>query len=1355
MMKKSIVIIMFLCGLFVNAQDYLGLEGSIPAGWSASGLSVSSDHYKMGQQSIQWAWQPQGQLTIENPAGMEQACRTYKGGMILWIYNENPQNADLLFEYLDDNNAVQYYFPYHLDFTGWRACWIRFDEDMSGSKSNKNLRTLRIKAPATSTGGTLFFDRMKFPSVRINDRVTPDAQLPFINPEMNANHWAALWHWHSTYEYEQALPAAVSPEELTVLSAVRDRITTDVEGSPITATRETEIRAAFEALNIQRIGTSITGPALVASDEYVAGNGDKRLKDVEYLFYDIAKGWYHSQLNGFDQMFVDMLDWFIDQGFAVGSGMGTNHHYGYDYRSYPKAVWLMQNKLRELGQFQKAFDLIQYWSGVPEIRQLPQVDNYQGIMDAWNTILSGRLMAVMMREDSPELVRDMNSFTKWVSATLQPGPGTIGGIKPDGAGFHHGMLYGPYANGGYAGLGTTLFYLGNSVFTLTQEGMDNLKKGLKVHAWYANEVSMASSVSGRHPHNQVLGTGAINAFGYFAKAASPFDTEMAAEFMRLTRYQNDLYNEFSSMGIQAAEPPVGNKTVNYGALNLHRRDDWLVAVKGFNKIVTGTEIYTGDNRYGRYQSYGTVQILGTGNPVSAVSSGYELPGWDWNRMPGATTIHLPFDILNYSGGNINERSDKVEFAGGNTLGDNGIFGMILDENNYTNYTDDFVARKSVFAFDNRIVCLGSNINNSNTQYSTETTLFQASLGSTAEPLVIDGEVTYSFPIDRTIDSETPVSIRDNKGNGYYIPQGKLRILKQNQESRDNKTKAVNYGNFASAFIDHGAAPSDAGYEYAILVQSSVDELAAFGSDMSSEETASYKVLRKDNVAHVVKDEITSTTGFVVFEATDSVSDALVSAANYPVLVMAREKDGGKYDLSLADPAINMEAPTTLVHTAEAKERKVQIVLNGRFSLSNADDQKCRVVEQSDNLTTLEFTVIHGLPVEVELAKEAPFLAGLLIDGSHPSGWTPETFNTEITIPQNHTPVVEAIPGLEGFAVDVVMPEAFPGNIQVAVIDQEGTRINYYVEVSVASSFIEDFENFQEDGWVNTSFVGNNDLTWYVNAKRDSHLNSGNSVYSFTTTAGVWSQPVPGGISSLSFEVKDLWAEGVERIIEVKINDEVIDLFKHTGTEIYQVSYENLNIQGDVVISIRNASAEDCAFAIDNIEWTGFAPDRNALLADIVLEGATLNGFDPLVFYYEVDVKPDSSVTKVVAPAESLTSDVQVTMPSDFPGELSVLVTAESGAWNRYVVSLKQSNAIGDVSGESAVTVYPVPAHDFIYLSSSARIKYAELYDLTGQLLKYFNEPEAPMAVSSLVPGLYLLKVVPEMGEELMLKVVIG
>ncbi|MCT4589162.1 MAG: T9SS type A sorting domain-containing protein [Carboxylicivirga sp.] len=966
---RIVLNLLFVCiSISISAQNYLGLEGSVPSYWSPKDqLSISSAHYKMGSQSVEWTWTPGSAISINNPAGMANACQTYKGGMILWIYNETPKLADLKFEFRNGNGPVQYHFNYHLNFTGWRACWIRFDEDMLGVKQDKNLSKLTITAPDTESGGKLFFDRMKFPSSRINDRVTPDAQLDFINPEMNYNHWSALWHWHNTYSYEMALPTVMTDEEKANAAIIRQRITDAVDGNAPSASRLTAIQNEFNQINIQRNGDNISGAAFVIKDELQKANGDMDFAKVELLMYDMAKAWHHNKQSGFDQMFIDVLDWLYDQGLTIGSGLGTNHHYGYDFRGIPKAIWLMQDALKSAGKFQQAFEMIQYWTGVAEVRQLPQVENFQGIVDTWNTIAPGRLMAIMLREDSPELVRDIKSYVQWLNAVMQYSVGTMGGFKPDGSGFHHGMIYAGYMNGGYAGLGEVVGYLGNTEFNLSDQARSNFRQALLVHFYYANHRSIINSVCGRKPMTQELGTGAINALAYLAKATDPVDEEMATEYMRLAKYKKELYNEFKNLGIKPASAPNGNISLNYGALNLHRRDNWLVGIKGFNNIVTGTEIYTSNNRYGRYQSYGTVQILASGSPVDAETSGFKLKGWDWNRFPGATTIHLPYDLLNHGGGNLNERSKESEFAGACSLEGNGVFGMYLDENNYTNYTNDFVANKSVFSFDNRIICLGSNISNSNGSYHTETTLFQTALSNTSEELVMDETGVTQFPYSSNQNITDPITLLDTKGNGYYLPSGNVYVERSQQESRDEKKKTVNYGNFATAWLDHGTSPDDEDYEYAILVQTSRDELNGFKQKMQSEDKP-YEVIRKDEIAHIVKDAASATTGYVVFKADNAISSSHLKASSYPCIVVVKDEGANSIKLAFADPAINMKAPSGLTGADIAKERLVQLTLNGRYQLADANE-KCRIVSSGNSITVLEFTSIHGLSVEVQLVKD--------------------------------------------------------------------------------------------------------------------------------------------------------------------------------------------------------------------------------------------------------------------------------------------------------------------------------------------------------------------------------------------------
>ena len=209
--------------------NYIGFENSVPSNWVATNgtLSMSTDHFKLESESMKWEFQANGSIDVHNPEGVTTGLTEYKGGLMLWIYNESPIDDKIKFEY-SYNGTVYYWFDYNINFKGWRACWIRFDQDMQGPKGTNNINHLKITGPASA--GSLFFDRYTYPDTRVNDRVTGDAQMPDINPGISYNnHWAALWHW-----YEQPndieLTTATS-EELAEVNSIRTRLINKVKGS--------------------------------------------------------------------------------------------------------------------------------------------------------------------------------------------------------------------------------------------------------------------------------------------------------------------------------------------------------------------------------------------------------------------------------------------------------------------------------------------------------------------------------------------------------------------------------------------------------------------------------------------------------------------------------------------------------------------------------------------------------------------------------------------------------------------------------------------------------------------------------------------------------------------------------------------------------------------------------------------------------------------------------------------------------------------------------------------------------------------------------------------------------------------
>lgn len=140
------------------------------------------------------------------------------------------------------------------------------------------------------------------------------------------------------------------------------------------------------------------------------------------------------------------------------------------------------------------------------------------------------------------------------------------------------------------------------------------------------------------------------------------------------------------------------------------------------------------------------------------------------------------------------------------------------------------------------------------------------------------------------------------------------------------------------------------------------------------------------------------------------------------------------------------------------------------------------------------------------------------------------------------------------------------------------------------SYHETFDNMTLDGWGSETFMGNHGFSWRVMARGENErLNDGKNVFFKNNTVGIKSGTISGGISSFSVDCLDLFANvGGERIIELIINGDVIETFTHSGPEKYRFKVDNIDIEGDFILEIRNASGgglnTDNSIAFDNIKW---------------------------------------------------------------------------------------------------------------------------------------------------------------------------
>ena len=948
-MKNITLILFFLFGGISSAfAQLIGFEDGVPETFKVSGkgdVKVSSLFYKEGENSLEWDFQPGSTLDVQiNPLSLN-AKKEQQFGITLWIYNEKPQQDSIRFEFLNKAGEVSYWFSYHLKAAGWRACWISFAY-MQGNKKDKNIVGYRLVAPGRK--GRVFLDRLIFPEKKMNLRTTPDQQLPANNGLSNRDlwHWCLVWKWEQQ-SYDIPLATKLTDKRKKELKTIEQRLTDFLE---VKKAPQGQINAAYKtfekaAITPSAAGTGFVGTPIVAPDEQNKKKGEMSWNDIETMLAGFAYDYLCNQNETSKKNYFTVFDYAIDQGFAFGSGMGTNHHYGYQIRKIYTTAWLMRDAIYKHPHRDAYLSTLRFWAALQETRQ-PCSPTRDELLDSWHTLLMAKFVSAMMFPDTREQEQALSGLSRWLSSSLRYTSGTIGGIKVDGTTFHHGGFYPGYTTGVLATVGEFIAFTNGTSFELTEEARQHIKSAFIAMRNYCNLYEWGIGISGRHPFGGKMGSDDIEAFANIALSGdlsgqgNAFDRNLAADYLRLVRGK-DTPNArfFKKEGVKAVQAPQGFFVYNYGSAGIFRRADWMVTLKGYTTDVWGAEIYAKDNRYGRYQSYGSVQIMGKGNPVSRAGSGFVQEGWDWNRLPGTTTIHLPFELLDSPLKGTTMARSKENFSGSNSLdGKNGMFAMKLMERDYENFTPDFVARKSVFCFDNRMVCLGTGITNSNTEYPTETTLFQTKYNGKDSKVGDDG-----------------YWLHDGYDNYYHVVDGAVRSQVAEQESRHEKTRAVTKGKFSSAWIAHGKAPKDGTYEYMILIQPSSSDLEEL------RKTPAYEVLQRDQTAHVVYDKKTGITAYAAFEAYQPATDKVFVAIPAETMVMyAKESDKG-IRLSVCDPNLNIEEKT---YTTKEPSRPIakEIRLKGHWRLTSPMEN-VRLEQQGDQ-TVLTVTCQHGQPVEI-------------------------------------------------------------------------------------------------------------------------------------------------------------------------------------------------------------------------------------------------------------------------------------------------------------------------------------------------------------------------------------------------------
>ena len=972
-----------------------------------SKIALSTDHYKDGEHSLQWMFTPGGILSMKRDLGFEPKDPTgkdlYLSAFIVWVYNETAQDKTIQFEFLKDGRKCTS-FPFGINFTGWRAAWVCYERDMQGTPE-VGMNELRIIAPDVK--GELFIDHL-ITAAKVDARQqTADVQVPFVNTE-TTSHWLVIYK-HSLWKPDIAL-TPVSDAQLQEIKLLENRFRDMIYTPSKLTDKELEaIRQAYQRYGITYKEGKVTGMPIFmvrASEAYerLIPNWDKDMfTDLGMemrAYFDLMKRVALAYNNASDatakaemkQMFMSMYDHITDQGVAYGSCWGNIHHYGYSVRSLYLAYFLMKDVLREAGQLNAAESTLRWYAITNEVYARPEANGID--MDAFNTTAPGRIASILMMEDSPEKLQYIKSFTRWIDYGCRPSLGLGGSFKKDGGAFHHRNNYPAYAVGGLDGATNMIYLFNGTSFAISQEAHQTVKDVLLTMRFYCNKLNFPLAMSGRHPD----GKGKLIPIQYatMAMAGTPdgkarFDADMAAAYLRLVSSEpltdgtdpeympqatkaeeRRMAERLLAAGFRPEPDPQGNLALGYGCVSVQRRSNWAAVVRGHSRYLWAAEHYLGANLYGRYLAHGSLQLLTAtpGTTVTPATSGWQQEGFDWNRIPGVTSIHLPLDQLQAKVYNVDTFSGMEEmlysdeaFAGGlSQQHTNGNFGMKLHE--HDKYNGSHRARKSFHFFDGTIVCLGSDIENTNREFPTETTIFQLAVTDKAGH---DYWKTYTGSGNTWLDALS---------TGYYVPVAARLEKNFPQHSRMQNTGKETQGDWVSLVVDHGKAPQGAAYEYAILPQTNAATLKAFARKPT------YKVLQKDRNAHIVQSLTDHTTSYVLFETPRAVlPGGLLLKADTTCLVMVRQEKG-KALLTVAQPDLALyrgASDEAFDKDGKRMERSiysrpwidndsgeipVTLTLKGKWEVK--ETPFCKVVSADKEQTVLQFTCKDAASFDVEL-----------------------------------------------------------------------------------------------------------------------------------------------------------------------------------------------------------------------------------------------------------------------------------------------------------------------------------------------------------------------------------------------------
>lgn len=967
-MKNHILYIFILLFTAITTEAgtiYSFEDGLVPSVFKVKRgtLSVSADKAKLGARALQWNWVANDTL-VAAPVSMNTASIQQNGGITTWIYNENPSSQKLIlwfYEY-ETSTTRRCSLEVNLNFKGWRCVWARFRADMG--HAGYTLRSMKWESPKTGSGKILI-DYLEFVNEVSWERIS-DMQYVVNNSSSELEDFVAIRNITPVPS-----PSSISEEQRAAVETIRKRVDEwhlgigKHDGNSVFISRKNAINS-YVQLALNKTGEialtslpdgTIGGEGLFPMDFYgltIDGINTKTFRDIneKYLIqlaFDAVKNNSTSSRN----LVLKIFDWYYDQGWADGSALGRLRFELLRSAGFFHSAYLMRNFMPE-DQFSRVMNAYNWYTMFGRVYETPVEKGASA--DQIRALLIPKLLYAISMKDELKQAAALQSFARYANNALSPAPGFLDCIKPDYSGYHH---RGPYFNAYYPDAlyaGSLVYYfLSKTPYKLSEETFTHLKNALLTFGFLCAGYNTPGAITGRFPAQTETLDQILPTFAYLALSRETPDPELTAFFKNMWRpteepmksliskvrtdiaFKNtpgevEKMLELSETSIRAGNNPVGTKYMPYSGLLISRQPDWVFTAKGYSKYIWDFESSSTENLYGRYLSYGHVEI----SQLSKMLKSYRPSNadWDWSHIPGTTSKYLTKTELNSQNNPTLQRNFSDEpFLGGIAFNRNvSVFANILHDNTFDT---GFYARKSVFQFDSIYTCLGSGIKNSDRNYFVHTTLFQNQKINGNDVVGVNGN-----NVNSTVTELLNPVLKDNYGNAYIVKDGTVNL--------DFTTS------FISGYINHGRVLTAGKYAYQIVTGVSDNDL----DKIASTENTPVEIIRNDEVSQIVYHPATKTTAAVIYDANGVINNGELYSVNIPSIVVMQERND-TLEIAFTDPdmhrpsAGSISALTSSAISAEGEQSVVRIELNGVFEKIGADNE-VSVTTNGTGKTTVEY-----------------------------------------------------------------------------------------------------------------------------------------------------------------------------------------------------------------------------------------------------------------------------------------------------------------------------------------------------------------------------------------------------------------